>query len=371
VHSADLLVSEPVLGSDPRGERQSAIARATANLLVLRRTFFEHRALLLVAGAYTAAGVGFQLMLGRPWPIHLTTRWFITIWVWGSTIWLVAHVVGRRMGHRARLAGEQVWGAVLLATLAIPVQVTFQSIKQSIGPVRGFPWDDRLAAIDRILHGGPAWRWYAFLFDEPALLKLVDLFYLLWFIALAATIVWLCWTSLRALRQRALLALLILWIGGGNVAAWAFASAGPCYRADRDPQAATLLAQLDASNSALIARSNQQHLWAASVRDEWEPLGGVSAMPSLHVGLIVLVAIIVFRRSHYAGLLMWVYAGLVQVGSVILGWHYAIDGYAGALCAWGAWWLAGRISGGSAEQPEPSTSGERPLASAVAANRSM
>ena len=31
----------------------------------------------------------------------------------------------------------------------------------------------------------------------------------------------------------------------------------------------------------------------------------------------------------------------IEVGSVALGWHYAIDGYAGAVCAWAIWRFAG------------------------------
>ena len=352
-------MNHPALSSDSQALGASVLGRgATSLAYALRQSLLEHRVLLVLAFAYVAAGGIFQLSLGRPWPVHLTTRWFVAIWVWGSTIWLFAHVARRRVGQRAPLAGQQIWGAVLLATLAVPVQITFQAVKQSIAPIRGFPWDERLAAIDRLLHGGAAWHWYAFLFHEPTLLKLVDLLYELWFVALAALIVWLCWTPRRALRQRALLALLILWIGAGNVAAWAFASAGPCYRADRDPDAAALIAQLDASDSAHIARANERGVWAAYTADEWKPLGGVSAMPSLHVGLSVLVAIIASRRSRGLGLLLWAFAAFVQVGSVILGWHYAIDGYAGALCAWGAWAIAGRMSG-LADGPERASARDR------------
>ena len=153
-----------------------------------------------------------------------------------------------------------------------------------------------------------------------------------------ATLVWLCWTPLRALRQRALLALLLLWIGAGTLGAWAFASAGPCYRTASDPDAAALIARLDASQSAFIAR-----------REPARRLGGVRRgvsgsrsaacrrCPACTSALAVLVAIILWQRSRGLGLVLWGYAVVMQIGSVILGWHYAIDGYAGALCAWGAW----------------------------------
>ena len=57
----------------------------------------------------------------------------------------------------------------------------------------------------------------------------------------------------------------------------------------------------------------------------------------------------VFKRDYsvvQGGLLL--IAGVIMIGSVLLGWHYAVDGYLGALIAWGAWrvglWLAGRNS---------------------------
>ena len=34
---------------------------------------------------------------------------------------------------------------------------------------------------------------------------------------------------------------------------------------------------------------------------------------------------------------------VILIGSVQLAWHYAVDGYAGILIAWGAWALAGRM----------------------------
>ena len=309
----------------------------------LRNTVSEHRALLFVALAYVAVGGSVQLALGRPWPIEWTTRWFVTIWVWGSTAWLIVHIVGRRLGTRPRLSADQIWGALLLASLAVPVQITFQSLKQSIAPVRGFPWDDRLAAMDRLLHGGAAWRLYSVVFRDATLLKVIDILYIVWFVALFVVVVWLCWTHWRALRKQALMALLLLWIGAGTVGAWAFASTGPCYRTGVDPDAAELIAKLDASRSALIARRNQRNVWAAEQAGQWRPFGGVAAMPSLHVGLSVLVAIIVLKRSRALGIALSGYAAVIQVGSVVLGWHYAVDGYAGALCAAGAWKLAGVI----------------------------
>jgi membrane-associated phospholipid phosphatase len=311
----------------------------------VRAAISEHATLLAISLSYVAVGGVVLRLLGRPWPVDSTARWFVVGWLWGSTIWLAVHVAGRRFGGRSRLSAAQVWGAALVAMLAVPVHITFQSLKQSIAPVRGFPWDDRLAALDRTLHGGAAWRWVEWVLRSPTLLKVIDLLYVVWFVALFIVVVWLCWTHQRSLRKQALLAFVLLWIGGGTVGAWALASSGPCYRTRVDADAAELIARLDASGSAQIARRNQRNIWAAERADIWAPFGGVAAMPSLHVGLSVLVAIIVSRRSRRLGVALWGYAALIQVGSVVLGWHYAIDGYAGALCAWGAWSGAGLLTG--------------------------
>jgi hypothetical protein len=335
----------------------------------LLSTIREHRYLALIAIAYVLLGGLVQHALGRPWPFALTTSWFLKVWIWGSTIWLAAHVVGRRLLGRAPLTATQFWGAVLLGAIVVPVHITFQALKQSLGHVRGFPWDDTLARIDSVIHGGPAWHWYQFLLGFPTLLKVIDLLYVSWFVCLALMVMWLSWTHERRLRQRALLALLLLWIGAGTIGAWALASAGPCYRTGVDADAATLVARLDASGAAGIARTSQRNVWYALETDQWRRFGGVSAMPSLHVGFAVLIAIIAWQRVRWVGALVGLYALLVQVGSVLLAWHYGIDGYAGALCAWGAWRVAGGIQAHSpaVSSAPKAASLTRPVSRAAAA----
>ena len=60
-------------------------------------------------------------------------------------------------------------------------------------------------------------------------------------------------------------------------------------------------------------------------------------MPSLHVAMAVLCALIGWHRSRIAGMLLTGYAVVIQFGSVILAWHYAVDGYIGAGVAIVSW----------------------------------
>ncbi|MBY7838592.1 phosphatase PAP2 family protein [Vibrio fluvialis] len=58
---------------------------------------------------------------------------------------------------------------------------------------------------------------------------------------------------------------------------------------------------------------------------------GISAMPSMHVSMAVLLALAVSALHRRWGYLAWGYALMIQIGSVHLAWHYAVDGYVSAL----------------------------------------
>ena len=67
----------------------------------------------------------------------------------------------------------------------------------------------------------------------------------------------------------------------------------------------------------------------------------MSAMPSLHVGGAVVVALALRTVSPLVAALGWASVVLVLVGSVALGWHYAIDGYVSIPATILIWKLAG------------------------------
>jgi len=57
------------------------------------------------------------------------------------------------------------------------------------------------------------------------------------------------------------------------------------------------------------------------------------------------------RHVHrWAGGAFALYAVFIAIGSVHLGWHYAIDGYVGAALAGACWLLAGRVVGSDEPQ---------------------
>ena len=65
---------------------------------------------------------------------------------------------------------------------------------------------------------------------------------------------------------------------------------------------------------------------------------GISAMPSLHVAMAYLLYLAVSARLKLIAL---VYVGLIWIGSVHLGWHYAVDGLLSILVVFLIWRGAG------------------------------
>jgi hypothetical protein len=57
-----------------------------------------------------------------------------------------------------------------------------------------------------------------------------------------------------------------------------------------------------------------------------------------------LFALAAFRLNRAAGWVLAAYAVLIWIGSVHLGWHYAVDGLAAAALTIGLWRVAGRIA---------------------------
>ena len=67
-------------------------------------------------------------------------------------------------------------------------------------------------------------------------------------------------------------------------------------------------------------------------------------MPSVHCALAALFALGAFRLNRIAGLGFAAYACLIWLGSIHLGWHYAVDGLVAAALTLGLWRVAGRVA---------------------------
>lgn len=251
---------------------------------------------------------------------------------------------------KAALTRERVLFA-LPVVLLIPVfAAAFTFFKTAIPVIQPYAWDASLAEWDRLIHGGThPWVLLQSFLGHPIATGAVNFLYNLWFFVMYAILTLQAFALKdRRLRMQFLLSFVLTWMLLGTLGAIWFSSMGPCYYPS--------LAQESGPYAPLMAylreTGEQVPVWALDVQkmlwDRYQNNGagigsGISAMPSMHVATSVLLALFGWRYSKQAGVALTLYAVAIMIGSVHLGWHYALDGYVGALGATVIWWFVGRL----------------------------
>src|SRR5262249_12659671 len=87
----------------------------------------------------------------------------------------------------------------------------------------------------------------------------------------------------------------------------------------------------------------QEMLWTWYKNGDTIVGAGISAMPSLHVGIAFSFFLLGQAISRRLGILGAAYAAIILISSVHLGWHYAVDGYAAIVGTWIIWFSPGRL----------------------------
>ena len=252
-----------------------------------------------------------------------------------------------RFNDRRMLALKRIFSARRLAALTAGLSVmiavtlfqgTFTSVKISFAKLhQGFPYDRLLADIDRFLHFGSApWRYlYAFA-EDPGVRTVIETNYNVVWQLLCFGALFFVVTSPRAdrVRKHYLIMFLTVWIGLGNLLAGLVLSAGPAFYAavtGDGGRFGEMLAFLGESDWVNSAASFQNYLWTLYETGKPGLGGGISAFPSVHVGLITMNVCFLGAWSRRWAVFGFAYVGFVLASSVYLGWHYAIDGYASIL----------------------------------------
>ncbi len=253
---------------------------------------------------------------------------------------------------RTRLSSPWVALATLAPLALMPLLFSGFGLLKMLMPLASpFAWDDAFAAADRLLFfGHQPWQLSHALFGGAGATLFIDRAYTVWIALLSAAIVGFALFAPRYDRARFFLSFSAAWILLGVIGAYLGSSAGPCYAAlvgavsapEFAPLAERLAAIQTTEGVKLGALEWQAVLWKAHAARDYSFGMGISAMPSLHNAIAVLYALALFRFGRPAGIAASLYALLIFVGSVHLGWHYAVDGIIAAAAMIAIWWAAGR-----------------------------
>lgn len=225
----------------------------------------------------------------------------------------------------------------------------FMAMKGAVTVLVPFSWDTTLSELDRMLHFGHLpHEWLMPLLGNPVVLKAVNIAYNLWFFVVIFSFILAASAGRnQRLRHRYLMSFMLLWIVGGFFIAAGYSSAGPCFyeRAGFGALYTPLMEHLHTASAkyTLWALDTQDKLWAGFI-GERPGSAGISAFPSMHVATATLF-VLAARHMHRIVLGLAIAFWLVIIaGSVLLAWHYAVDGYAGALIALVIWRITGRYA---------------------------
>jgi hypothetical protein len=222
-------------------------------------------------------------------------------------------------------------------------------LKPMIPVLKPFAYDTAFMELDRALHFGfDPWVLLQPVMGFDVVTFVINMAYNMWFLALFGTFMWFGFARVAsALRTQFFVSYMLCWWLGGGLLALQFSSAGPAYYGllglSPDPFA-PLLAYLHDVDSRIpiLALDTQQLLWDGYT-GKVAPIG-ISAFPSMHNASAVLFALAAWRVNRAAGIGFALYALVILLGSVHIGWHYAVDGYAAVGLALLFWWLAGHFA---------------------------
>lgn len=230
----------------------------------------------------------------------------------------------------------------------------FTYLKSVIPLVQPFYLDPMLAEWDRALHfGTDPWRYLQPVLGYAPVTYLIGFGYALWFLILQAVLVLqAAATGNRKRRLQFLLTMALTWAVVGSLIATLMSSVGPCYFGltyDGPDPFAEQVAYLRGVAAGVAETIGlpftttvlQDLLWQSYSTNGFGMVRGISAAPSMHIASTWIIARLAWDMGKAARIAGCAFLGFIFIGSIHLGWHYAIDGYMAVALAWLLWRTVG------------------------------
>jgi hypothetical protein len=346
----------------------SSLSRAHA--AAWRQVAQDHLPLAAVVSTYVLTGVLAEHVFGirgmmEPLAYAPTYVYFLLVAAYSAVVllvwcrWQVRDPQGQRLGFapgwreaallfRRRFGTVERAGSFVIVSLLLPIFInTTFCWKAAIPKIQPFRWDETLMQADQRLHFGTApWLWLQPVLGHPDVTIVMDMLYYVWIPFVTGLVYWQAWNPNREERTRFFLTYMVGWILLGTVVATLLSSAGPCFYSavtGAPSPYAPLLAYLHSVDAwhSLISLEVQAILLHQYELGHVSPWNAISAMPSIHVAMPVVFTMLAWRTDRALGAAFAAFGVVVFLGSVHLGWHYAVDGYVSVLVMILVWRLTG------------------------------
>lgn len=287
-----------------------------------------------------------QLRLGDVVDSYLIMAWITTLvmvaaWIFAVLVrWFVRKVeyptarIARRLWYRLPF--------LLLPALVSPLFLSaYTTSKTGMPFIVGFHWDAALTRLDEAIFFGDPWR-----ITHAALGGFVSeglvVFYAGWGLVLVFSQAYVALAGCGRIVATFFPAMMLTWLVGGVLFAYALSSAGPALDYAVHPALghhfAGLVSTLD--GTGIINRAQGYLVSRLQERLVYDG-GGVSAMPSMHVATTT-IYVLAARGTKW----FWpavLFAIVIWVGSIHFGFHYAVDGPVAAAIAFACWHASERL----------------------------
>jgi len=237
---------------------------------------------------------------------------------------------GERSPATRLLAEIPYFSAFVTAVLLSALQISVLTWTKVMLPIAAPFWADSLLAnADHLLFRADAWLvankllgWAAPLFDRA---------YITWAPLKFGTFLFLAFAPQSDKKSRALVAYFLM-MAAVAIGQYVLSSAGPVFYGKLG--LGSRFSQMPVEPWVATAR---EYLWRDHLSAGGAIGGGISAMPSLHVAAALWISLTWRLYDWRLGWIGFIYFSMIAIGSVLLGWHYAVDGIAAVVITASAW----------------------------------
>lgn len=316
---------------------------------------------LYVSAAFLSEPSTFQSLSA----MYLAKIWATLTIIMPAGLLAMALLYGRRAPLRyiigvLRERGLTLAIVVLFFTVGLGAYTTFKNNIPDIVPFYADVW---IAETERWLLGKSPWRYAHEIEGQAWSAFIVSCYVLIWSLQWFGTVFFVALWSNHLARTRYLWALALTICIIGTVMATLLSSAGPIFYPELygGPRFVELKSTLQGLAPTAPIRGTADYLLDAYQSGAADFGTGISAMPSVHVAVVVLNAHLLWSIHRIVGVFGWTFALVIYYASIYTGWHYALDGIVSFVVVSAIWRWTGRVM--KPQPTSPTGSGYRPQGS--------